>query len=75
MKKLNTAIIKSSQFATDFANQAIIFRRQVNCNVCHSQHVKNCYECHFGRDKQGFKFYKNKKKLQRNTSGAFFLVP
>ena len=41
------------------SNTAII-RRQVSCNVCHSRPYKNCYDCHFEKDKQGFKFYKNK---------------
>jgi thiosulfate/3-mercaptopyruvate sulfurtransferase len=37
-----------------------IHKGQVSCNVCHSQPYNNCYECHLGTDKQGFKFYKNK---------------
>jgi len=38
-----------------------IHKDQVSCNVCHSQPYKNCYTCHFGKDKNGFKFFKNKK--------------
>jgi thiosulfate/3-mercaptopyruvate sulfurtransferase len=30
----------------------------VSCNVCHSQPYKNCYACHFGKDKHGLKFFK-----------------
>ena len=37
-----------------------VHKDQVSCNVCHSQAYKNCYGCHFGKDKNGFKFYKNK---------------
>jgi thiosulfate/3-mercaptopyruvate sulfurtransferase len=37
-----------------------IHKDQVSCNVCHSQPYKNCYSCHFGKDKLGFKFFKTK---------------
>jgi cytochrome c554/c'-like protein len=37
-----------------------IHKDQVSCNVCHSQPYKNCYACHFGKDKKGFKFFKTK---------------
>jgi hypothetical protein len=37
-----------------------IHKDQVSCNVCHSQAYKNCYACHFGKDKKGFKFFKTK---------------
>jgi len=33
---------------------------KVACQVCHSMPYKNCYSCHFGRDKKGLKFYKTK---------------
>jgi thiosulfate/3-mercaptopyruvate sulfurtransferase len=38
-----------------------IHKDQVSCQVCHSQAYKTCYGCHFGKDKQGFKFYKTTK--------------
>jgi len=37
-----------------------IHKDQVSCQVCHSMPYKNCYSCHVGKDKQGFKFFKNK---------------
>lgn len=37
-----------------------IHRDQVSCQVCHSMPYKNCYSCHVGKDKKGFKFFKNK---------------
>lgn len=35
-----------------------VHKDKVGCNVCHSQAYKNCYACHFGRDKKGFKYFK-----------------
>lgn len=32
---------------------------RVSCYVCHSMRYKNCYVCHVGKDKKGFKFFKN----------------
>jgi thiosulfate/3-mercaptopyruvate sulfurtransferase len=37
-----------------------VHKDQVACQVCHSQPYKNCYACHFGRDKSGLKFFKTK---------------
>lgn len=37
-----------------------IHKDQVSCQVCHSMPYKNCYSCHVGTDKQGFKYYKTK---------------
>ena len=37
-----------------------IHKDRVNCQVCHSQPYKNCYACHFGKDKQGLKYFKTK---------------
>jgi thiosulfate/3-mercaptopyruvate sulfurtransferase len=33
---------------------------RVSCQVCHAMPYKNCYACHFGRDKQGYKFFQTK---------------
>lgn len=33
---------------------------RVSCQVCHAMPYKNCSSCHFGRDKQGLKFFKTK---------------
>ncbi|MBN2141074.1 MAG: hypothetical protein JW718_08715 [Desulfovibrionaceae bacterium] len=33
----------------------------VSCQVCHSVAYKNCYNCHFGKDKQGYKYFKCEK--------------
>jgi thiosulfate/3-mercaptopyruvate sulfurtransferase len=35
-------------------------KERVACQVCHSMQYKNCYACHFGKDKQGFKYFKTK---------------
>jgi hypothetical protein len=37
-----------------------IHKDQVSCNVCHSQPYKNCYSCHTGKDKLGYKYFKTK---------------
>lgn len=42
------------------AKQHLIHKDRVSCNVCHSMPYKNCYACHFGKDKQGYKFFKTK---------------
>lgn len=42
------------------AKQHGIHKDRVSCQVCHSMPYKNCYSCHIGKDKQGFKFYKTK---------------
>lgn len=44
---------------------------RVSCQVCHSMPYKNCYACHFGKDKLGFKYFKTKEptlefKIGRN---------
>lgn len=31
---------------------------RVSCQVCHAMPYKNCTSCHFGRDKQGLKYFK-----------------
>lgn len=33
-------------------------KERVSCQVCHSMPYKNCYSCHFGKDKQGYKYFK-----------------
>ena len=38
-----------------------VHRDQVSCYVCHSQVYNNCYSCHVGKDKKGFKYYKTDK--------------
>ncbi len=40
------------------AQQHGIHKDRVSCNVCHSMPYKNCYACHFGKDKQGLQFFK-----------------
>lgn len=40
------------------AKQHAQHRDRVSCNVCHSMPYKNCYGCHFGKDKLGYKFFK-----------------
>jgi thiosulfate/3-mercaptopyruvate sulfurtransferase len=33
---------------------------RLSCQVCHSMPYKNCFSCHFGKDRQGLKFFKTK---------------
>jgi len=42
------------------AKQHLIHKDRVSCNVCHSMPYKNCYACHVGKDKLGYKFFKTK---------------
>jgi hypothetical protein len=31
---------------------------RVSCQVCHSMPYRNCFSCHFGKDKLGYKYFK-----------------
>jgi len=41
------------------AEQHETHKDRVSCYVCHSMPYKNCYSCHFGKDKLGYKYFKN----------------
>ncbi len=43
------------------ADQHILHRDRVSCQVCHSVKYKNCYGCHVGKDKQGIEYFKTKR--------------
>jgi thiosulfate/3-mercaptopyruvate sulfurtransferase len=40
------------------ADQHRQHKDRLNCQVCHSMPYKNCYSCHFGKDKLGYKYFK-----------------
>jgi thiosulfate/3-mercaptopyruvate sulfurtransferase len=40
------------------ADQHRQHKGRLSCQVCHSMPYKNCYSCHLGRDKMGYKFFK-----------------
>lgn len=33
---------------------------RASCQVCHSMPYKNCFSCHFGKDKDGYRYFKTK---------------
>ena len=42
------------------ARQHGLHKDRVSCYVCHSMPYKNCYACHVGKDKLGYKYFKTK---------------
>lgn len=42
------------------ARQHQLHKDRVSCQVCHSMPYKNCFSCHFGKDKLGYKYFKTK---------------
>ncbi|MBI9082290.1 MAG: hypothetical protein JEZ11_01750 [Desulfobacterales bacterium] len=51
---------KIYEMKSENAKNHWIHKDRVSCQVCHSQPYKNCYACHFGKDKSGFKYFKTK---------------
>ncbi len=67
------------------AEQHDVHRGRVACQVCHAVSYKNCYDCHFALDANGFRFFRNEaselnfkigRDGRRSTGGgeAFVLV-
>ena len=54
------------------SGQHVTHRGRVACQVCHSMAYKNCYNCHFGLDPNGFRHFSNQAavlnfKIGRNS--------
>jgi len=43
------------------AEQHLAHMYRVSCQACHSVAYKNCYNCHFALDRNGFKYFKNER--------------
>ncbi len=43
------------------AEQHLAHMHRVSCQACHSVAYKNCYNCHFALDGNGFKYFKNER--------------